>query len=90
MAITKKCIKNHEAKWPLESIGRSLVREDASHQQTCNSLTATEIWSWAPDGYLTPRQTGRLTVGRSITLTLTSTLLTVSRYHELDLAVNYL
>jgi hypothetical protein len=28
-------------------------------------------WSRAPDGCLTPRQTGRLTVGHNITLTLT-------------------
>jgi hypothetical protein len=28
-------------------------------------------WSRVPDGCLTPRQTGRLTVGRNITLTLT-------------------
>jgi hypothetical protein len=30
-------------------------------------------WSPDPDGWLTLRQTGRLTVGRNITLTLTST-----------------
>jgi hypothetical protein len=28
-------------------------------------------WSWVPDGCLTPGRTGRLTVGSSITLTLT-------------------
>jgi hypothetical protein len=27
----------------------------------------TKIWSWAPDGSLTPRQTGRLTVSRKLT-----------------------
>jgi hypothetical protein len=27
----------------------------------------TKIWSWAPDGSPTPRQTGRLTVGRKLT-----------------------
>jgi hypothetical protein len=27
----------------------------------------TRIWSWAPDGTPTPRQTGRLTVGRKLT-----------------------
>jgi hypothetical protein len=32
-----------------------------------------KIWSWAPDGSPTPRQTGRLTVGRKLTLTSTST-----------------
>jgi hypothetical protein len=31
------------------------------------------MWSWAPDGCLTSRQTGWLTVGRNITLTLTLT-----------------
>jgi hypothetical protein len=29
----------------------------------------TKIWSWAPDGSVTPRQTGRLTVGRKLTST---------------------
>jgi hypothetical protein len=33
----------------------------------------TKIWSWAPDGSPTPRQTGRLTVGRKLTSTSTST-----------------
>jgi hypothetical protein len=34
----------------------------------------TKIWSWAPDGSPTPRQTGRLTVGRKLTsLHFTST-----------------
>jgi hypothetical protein len=50
---------------------RSLVRESAPHQQIRNYLTVTKIWSQAPDGCLTPRHTGRLTVGRNITLTLT-------------------
>jgi hypothetical protein len=53
---------------------RSLVRESAPHQQTRNCLTAIKIWSSDPDVCLTPRQTGRLTVGRNITLTLTLTL----------------
>jgi hypothetical protein len=44
---------------------RPLVREDAPHQQTRKCLTEIKIWSQAPDGCLTPRQTGRLTVGRS-------------------------
>jgi hypothetical protein len=47
-----------------------LVREEAPHQQTRNCLTVIKICSWAPDGCLTPRQTGRLTVGRNIILTL--------------------
>jgi hypothetical protein len=29
------------------------------------------MWSWAPDGSPTPRQTGRLTVGRKLTSTST-------------------
>jgi hypothetical protein len=32
-----------------------------------------KMWSWAPDGCLIPRHTGRLTVDRDITLTLTLT-----------------
>jgi hypothetical protein len=51
-----------------------LVTVSAPHQQTRNCLTVIKIWSWAPDGALTPRQTGRLTVRRIITLTLTLTL----------------
>jgi hypothetical protein len=39
-----------------------------------------QIWSWAPDGYWTPRQTGRMTVGRNRSLTLTLKL--VSRRSE--------
>jgi hypothetical protein len=50
---------------------RPLVKEGASLQQTRNWLTVIKIWSWAPDGCLTPRRTGRLTVDRNITLTLT-------------------
>jgi hypothetical protein len=33
-----------------------LVREGSAHQQTHNCLTGIKIWSWAPDGCLTPRQ----------------------------------
>jgi hypothetical protein len=36
-----------------------------------NSRQKGKTWSWVPDRCLTPRQTGRLTVGRNITLTLT-------------------
>jgi hypothetical protein len=50
---------------------RPLVREGAAHQQTRKCLTVTKIWSWALGEDLTPRQTGRLTVGRNITLTST-------------------
>jgi hypothetical protein len=57
---------------------RPLIREGASHQQIRNCLAVIKIWSWAPDGCLTPRQTGRLTVGRNITLTLTVTLTRVA------------
>jgi hypothetical protein len=46
-----------------------LVREGAPHQPTRNCLIVITIWSRAPDGGLTPRQTGRLTVGRDRTLT---------------------
>jgi hypothetical protein len=47
------------------------TREGTSHQRTHDSLAVIKIWSWAPDGRLTPRQAGWLTVGRDITLTLT-------------------
>jgi hypothetical protein len=47
-----------------------LVRESAPHQKACNCQTVIKIWSKAPDGCFIPRQTGRLTVGRNITLTL--------------------
>jgi hypothetical protein len=48
-----------------------LVREDVPHQQTLNYLTVIKIWSWTQDGGLTPGQTGRLTIGRKVTMTLT-------------------
>jgi hypothetical protein len=48
-----------------------LVREGAPCQETRNCLIVIKIWSWAPDGCLTPRQTGRLTVGRNTIMTLT-------------------
>jgi hypothetical protein len=46
-----------------------LVREGAPQQQTHDCLTVTKFCSWPPDECLTPRQTGRLTVGRNITFT---------------------
>jgi hypothetical protein len=49
---------------------RPLVREGAPHRQTGNCLTVAKIWS-CPSRGLTPRQTGPLTVGRTVTLTLT-------------------
>jgi hypothetical protein len=48
---------------------RPLVREGLPHQQTSNCLTVIKIVSWVPDGCLSPRQTGRMTVCRNITLT---------------------
>jgi hypothetical protein len=41
-------------------------------------LTVIKIWSWAPHECLTPRQSGRLAVGRNITLSLALTLLIAS------------
>jgi hypothetical protein len=49
---------------------RPLVREGALHRHIRNCLAVIKICSWAPDGGVTPRQTGRLTVGRNITLSL--------------------
>jgi hypothetical protein len=37
-------------------------------------MSDTKKWSSTPDGCLTPRQTGRLTVGHNITLTLSCKL----------------
>jgi hypothetical protein len=42
--------------------------KDIVDQQTRICLTVMKIWSWAPGGGLTPKQTGRLTVGRNMTL----------------------
>jgi hypothetical protein len=57
--------------WKLQT--GSLIREGAPHQQTCNCIKIIQKgkknWSRVPDGYLTPRQVGRLTVGHNITLT---------------------
>jgi hypothetical protein len=47
-----------------------VVRESAPHQQSRSCLTVIKTWSWAPDGFFIPRQTGRLTVGRNIRLRL--------------------
>jgi hypothetical protein len=46
-----------------------LVREGAPHQQTRNCMTIIIVCSWALDRCLTARQSGRLTVGRNMTLT---------------------
>jgi hypothetical protein len=45
-----------------------LVTEGAPHQHPRSYLTVLKTWCWSPDGCLTPRQTGRLTVRRNITL----------------------
>jgi hypothetical protein len=38
----------------------------------CSCLTVTTMWIWSPAGCLTPRQTGRLTIGRKHNLELQS------------------
>jgi hypothetical protein len=57
---------------------RPLVREGATKLQTSNCLKEisrrTKNWSQVPDGRLKPRQTGRLTVGRKLTVTVTATV----------------
>jgi hypothetical protein len=58
---------NSNCKWQTHP----LICEGAPHQQTHNCLTVIKIWSWIPDGCLTPRQTGQLTIDHNITLTLT-------------------
>jgi hypothetical protein len=57
--------------WKLQT--RLLVREGAPHQHLRKCLKIIKErkeknWSRVPDGCLTPRQTGRLTVGRNVTL----------------------
>jgi hypothetical protein len=56
---------------------RSLVREGATKLQTRNCINeisrGKKNWSQVPDGRLTPGQTGRLTVGRKLTATATTT-----------------
>jgi hypothetical protein len=44
------------------------IRMGATGQQTRNCLTVVKICSWASDGCLTLRQTGRLFVDRNINL----------------------
>jgi hypothetical protein len=60
---------------------RPLIREDATKLQTQNSLKKIsrrkKNWSRVPDGRLTPRRTGRLIVGRNVTLTLVVRHMTV-------------
>jgi hypothetical protein len=47
-------------------------RDGAPHQQTRNCLIVVKMWSWAPDGYVAPSQTGRSTVCRNMTLEASS------------------
>jgi hypothetical protein len=42
----------------------------ALHIKKPATVWLIRMWSWARDGRLTPRQTGRLTVGRNVTLYL--------------------
>jgi hypothetical protein len=55
---------------------RPLVREGATNLQTRKCLKEIarrkKNWSQVPDGRLTPGQTGRLTVGRKLTHSLTA------------------
>jgi hypothetical protein len=44
-----------------------LARDGAPHQQNRNCLIVVKMWSWAPDGCVAPRQTGRPTVDSNIT-----------------------
>jgi hypothetical protein len=55
----------------LQKTDPSSRQRGAPHQQTCKCLTEIKICSQVPNGGLTPTQTGRLTVGHDITLTLT-------------------
>jgi hypothetical protein len=44
-----------------------LVREVAPHQQILSCLTVIKMWSWAPDGCLTPKQTDLTLTLRTLT-----------------------
>jgi hypothetical protein len=61
-------------KYDCDGEGQTAVKNDrpvlSSERATCNRLTLIKIWSWVPDGSLTSRQTGRQTVNRKVTLTL--------------------
>jgi hypothetical protein len=61
-------------RWGLAAIvnGRPVLSsERALHiNKPATVLTVIKIWSKAPSGCLTPKQTGRVTVSRNITLTL--------------------
>jgi hypothetical protein len=45
------------------------ITGQAPHRQDRNCRTVTEISSWAPEGALAPRLTGRLTVDSNVILT---------------------
>jgi hypothetical protein len=49
---------------------RPLIQRGCPHQQIRNCMIIIKTWSWAQNGCFIPRQTGRLTVGCNITLTL--------------------
>jgi hypothetical protein len=65
-------------RWPAKKLettdptSRQRGRPTSTNRQLSknNEREKGRNWSLVPDGCLTPRQTGRLTVGRSITLTL--------------------
>jgi hypothetical protein len=49
---------------------RPLARTGTRHQEKRKCPTVIKIWSWAPNGCLRTTQTGRLTVGRKVSLIL--------------------
>jgi hypothetical protein len=61
-----------------DPISRQRGRSTSTHPQLPknNQRERGKNWSRVPDGCLTPRQTGRLTVGLIITLTLTIRIIT--------------
>jgi hypothetical protein len=66
---TALSMTNSNRKWE----NRSLVRGGAPYQQIHNCLTVIQLWTFTPDGCLTPRHTGRLTIRCNITLISTFT-----------------
>jgi hypothetical protein len=62
-----------DAQQKLKTAGRTSRQIGRPHQQTriCLKREKRKNWLRVPDGCLTSRQTGRLTVGRNITLILT-------------------
>jgi hypothetical protein len=50
-----------------------LLSERVPHFKKPAIVRKKKIWSWAPDGSLTPRQTGQLTVSHKLTSISTST-----------------